>query len=85
MYEIHRTLRRAEAIKHPTTPGYFTSPHPDHDGSVLCIEYDRTMDKHHIAKRPKGTAGEWESWRDDGTKAVFEKTDGGPVAILLVD
>lgn len=80
MFQIYDCLRRKDAIKHPTKPGYFTSPHPDKDGTVLCIEPDRS-----ISKRPKGTAGDWETWRDDGTKAVFEDTHGGPVAILLVD
>jgi hypothetical protein len=70
-------------MKHPTMPDRYTSPHPDKDGSVLCIEYDSVMQKHHIGKRPKGTAGAWETWRDDGTKAVFEETEGGAVAILL--
>ena len=67
-------------MKHPTRPGYFTSPHPDKDGTVLCIEAD-----HSIGKRPAGTAGPWETWRDDGTKAVFEDAEHGAVAILLVD
>ena len=85
MLEIHPALRRSEAMPHPTRPGYKTSPHPDKDGTVLCVEFDRVMGKHHIAKRPAGTAGAWETWRDDGQKAVFEDTEGGAVAILLVD
>jgi hypothetical protein len=50
------------------------------NGEVLCVEHDRT-----IGSRAKGTAGEWETWRDDGRCAVFEGTFGGPTAILLVD
>ena len=81
MFVVYDCLRRKDAIPHPTKgPGYFTSPHPDNDGTVLCVEHDRT-----IGKRAKGTCGDWETWRDDGTKAVFEHTFGGPVAILLVD
>lgn len=80
MFVVYDCLRRKDAIPHPTRPGYFTSPHPDKDGTVLCIEHDRT-----IGKREKGTARGWETWRDDGRCAVFEDTFGGPVAILLVD
>jgi hypothetical protein len=80
MFELHRALRRKEAIPHQTRPGYFTSPHPDNDGTVLCIDVGPT-----IGKRPAGTAGLWETWRDDGTKAIFEDAPGGAVAILLVD
>jgi hypothetical protein len=85
MLEVHHALRRKDAIKHPTRQGYFTSPHPDNDGTVLCVEYDTGNGRHYVAKRPAGTAGAWETWRDDGTIAVFEDTAGGAAAILLVD
>jgi len=81
MFQVYDCLRRKDAIPHPTRPGYFTSPHPTGEhGEVLCVEADRS-----IGSRPKGTTGAWETWRDDGTKAVFEDTFGGPTAILLVD
>lgn len=82
MLQLHDALRRTHAIPHPDRPGYFTSPYPGSEtGEVLSVQPDRT-----IAPRPAGTAGPWETWRDDGTKAVFEDVlPGGAIAILLVD
>lgn len=78
MYEVHHALSRKQAIKQPD--GKFTSPYPGSlTGEVLSIQPDGKVDK-----RPKGTAGPWEVWRDDGTKAVFE-VEGRMFAILLVD
>lgn len=79
MLEVHHTLRRKDAMKHPEYADRFTSPHPDNDGTVLCIEPGGI-----VAKRPAGTTGPWETWYDDGQKAVFE-VEGRTYAILLVD
>lgn len=83
MLVVYEALSRKDAIPHPTRPGYFTSPHPDNDGTVLAIEPGKV-----IAKRPKGSNGAYEAWRDDGTKAVWQYVHDGRTltfAILLVD
>lgn len=71
-------LSRAQAI--PQANGCFTSPHPDNDGTVLAVNPQGG-----IEKRPTGTAGPYELWKPEGSKAVFRPADGVQWAILLVD
>ncbi len=89
---IYEGLSRKAALKHPTEAGYFTWPHPDGDGSVLSVQ-PPDKDESGVEsgtiryeKRPKGTAGEWESGRDGGQVAIFDKVvKGRNFCILLVD
>lgn len=77
------SLRRSERTKHPTRPGYFTSPYPGTTtGEVLSVN----PPDGHIEPRPAGQDGGYESWREgEGNRAVFDDVSGYTFAFPLVD
>lgn len=76
------SLRRAERMLHPTKPGFYTSPFPGStDEEVLAV----TPPEGDVEPRPKGTHGAFESWREEGNRAVFPEVHGYTFAIPLVD
>jgi hypothetical protein len=75
------SLRRSERKPHPSRPGYYTSPFPGKPDKVLSVESPAG----NIAERPAGTTGPWESWREEGNRAVFDDVHGYTFAIPLVD
>lgn len=76
------SLRRKERTAHPSKPGYYTSPFPGStDEEVLAV----TPPEGDIEPRPKGTNGAFESWREEGNRAVFDEVFGHTFAIPLVD
>ena len=72
-------LKRSQRLKHPTDAGYWTSPYPGKK-TVLSVQPDGS-----IEERPTGTAGAYESWREEGNRAVFDKVNGYTFAFPLVD
>jgi hypothetical protein len=73
-------LRRSERTAHPAMPGYYTSPYPGQAPKVLSVQEDGSLQT-----RPAGTVGPFESWREEGNRAVFDQVFGFTYALPLVD
>ncbi len=73
-------LRRAERTPHPSRSGYYTSPYPGQAPKVLSVQENGSLQA-----RPAGTSGPFESWREEGNRAVFDDVFGHTYALPLVD
>jgi len=72
-------LHRRDLIPHPSRAGYFTCRYPKGADTVMSVQPSGTVET-----RPAGTAGAWETLKDDGTRAVFEEVDDATYAFPLV-